>query len=345
VRSWTLPLGALRLSDRFLKSDPPRPAELARLREHVEKTFRKAGVPHLAADERLIGTGGSIRNIAKIVARARRDALSRVHGSILPLWRVRDLSGRASHLRLRARASIPGLNKDRADTIVGGFLTVQTAMQLLGGDEILVSAQGLREGLALATLDSVPPLAPEVRRASVAALAERFATWRPEAAQRRARIGEKLLGILVKDPSPLMRELLRHTCTLLDIGHSVDYYDRYRNTANILAASDLRGFSARGIALMWSILQQAANSNARPKRPRRPLRPKDLPLILSTAAILSLADEIERRCLPGQPLHVRFRITPEELVLTSEALAGWKVRAVGDRFHHAFGLDLRIEGR
>ena len=342
IRTWTLPLGALRVSDRFLHHDPPTASELKQLKAYVEKTIRKAGIPALADDERLIGTGGSIRNIAKIEGRARHDVLPSVHGYVIPLEHVRQMASRASSLRLAARASIPGLNKDRADSIVGGFLCLQTAMQTLGASEIQVSGQGLREGIALATLGKSPPPARTVRQASVEALMRRFVTCKLDVARRRARIARRLLDLLEPDASEEMREVVQHVCMLLDIGRSVDYFERHRNAAMIVTAADLQGFSPRAIALTLAVLFAAGNAANRLRTLRPMLRPKDTAAIQRVATLLLVADEIERRTLPGQPLVMHCKVTREALILRSEILAGWQPRSTGDRLRRAFGRDLQI---
>src|ERR1017187_8980951 len=61
----TLPLGALRLGDAFLRHDPPRPDELAALREHVRAALGAIDITDLAQAESLVGTGGTIRALAK----------------------------------------------------------------------------------------------------------------------------------------------------------------------------------------------------------------------------------------------------------------------------------------
>ena len=57
VQSWSLPLGALRLSDRFLLSDPPTSTELRRLQDYARRTLRDARAPTLGKGEQLVGTG------------------------------------------------------------------------------------------------------------------------------------------------------------------------------------------------------------------------------------------------------------------------------------------------
>src|SRR5213076_2667011 len=80
-RSWSLKLGALRLSDRFLRSDPPSRGEMRALKQHVYELLEAAGVSTLLADERMVGTGGTVRNVAKIDRRVQGDyPISRLHG-------------------------------------------------------------------------------------------------------------------------------------------------------------------------------------------------------------------------------------------------------------------------
>src|SRR5436190_8063966 len=62
----SLPFGALRLSENFLKVDPPSPKPIRRLRDHVRSHLPKVRVPRLASGDYLVGTGGTLRNLAKI---------------------------------------------------------------------------------------------------------------------------------------------------------------------------------------------------------------------------------------------------------------------------------------
>ncbi len=80
VQAWSLPLGALRLSRAFLTSDPPRPREIRALQEHVRELVEAAGIPRLEAGDTLVGTGGTVRNLAKIDRRRQVYPIARVHG-------------------------------------------------------------------------------------------------------------------------------------------------------------------------------------------------------------------------------------------------------------------------
>ena len=340
--TWTLPLGALRVSDRFFKSEPPTAREGRRLREHVVKSMRKARIPQLAPDETLIGTGGTIRNLAKMAARLRRDPLPHIHGSVLHVDAVRALARRTASLSRAGRAAIPGLNRDRADSIVGGFMTTLVAMEFVGARSLQVSGQGLREGIALATLGQNPPPASHVRKASIEALARRFSTCEADAARSRWQCAEKLLRRLEPAAEPELRETLMHACWIVDAGRAVDYFDRYRNAAMIIAAADLQGFTPRATALLFATLLHADNESSHLTSLRPALRDKDDAMIGRAAILLRIADEVERRNLPAHPAPVRIRLTSDALALTGESLTGWRPRSVADRFRRAFHRELRI---
>ena len=167
---------------------------------------------------------------------------------------IDDLAGRT----MKRRAHVPGLNPDRADTIVGGALVIQGIARHLGADRTcVVSSRGLREGLALATDGGSAPSPEWVRSISVATLAARFRTWSAAAAERRTGLAADLLEALDPSTPPRLREMLSHAATLLDIGRAIDYYDRFEHAANIVIAADLAGFSHADLGTLTAILRQA----------------------------------------------------------------------------------------
>ncbi|HEX6843626.1 MAG TPA: hypothetical protein VF235_00790, partial [Actinomycetota bacterium] len=147
-RSWSLPLGSLRLSDRYLASDPPHPSELRALRSAVAEALDAAAVTELREAEELVGIGGTVRNLAKIDLRRTAGPLPLLHGHVLTSRRldaiVEDLASRP----MARRAEVSGLNPDRADTIVGGAVVVAATMAHVGASRLVASSRGLREGLA-----------------------------------------------------------------------------------------------------------------------------------------------------------------------------------------------------
>ena len=79
----SLPLGSLRLSQKYLRHDPPSKKEIRSLRKYVQRTLDEVSLPRLGTRDQLVGVGGTIRNLAKIDARDREYPIARIHGYVL----------------------------------------------------------------------------------------------------------------------------------------------------------------------------------------------------------------------------------------------------------------------
>jgi exopolyphosphatase / guanosine-5'-triphosphate,3'-diphosphate pyrophosphatase len=342
ARSWTLPLGALRLSMRFLKSDPPSEDEIAALRDHIRTTIAEAGVPRLGSDERLVGTGGTIRNLAKIDRESGRYPIPRIHGYVLSRDEVADIEAQVASRPSSRRKRIPGLNADRADSIVGGALATLVTMETLGADEVIVSGQGLREGIYYDALGMRLAPVEQVRRTSIAALAARFASWDAGRARRRTAIALALLDVLDPGAGGGARERLEQATTILDVGRSIDFYRRHAHAADILTESDLAGFTHRKLALLAAVVREAGEDGSVIRSYRPLLGPADGPTVSKASAILALADEVEHRMRPRDQLPVQCEVRKREVRLTAPLYDPYRQEVLGRQFRRAFGKRLVI---
>src|SRR5262249_46826125 len=159
-----------------------------------------------------------------------------------------------------------------------------------------------------------PPPPSHVRRASIEALMNRFRTCDAARARSRARVADKLLHLLDPGADFEVRETLQHACLVLDAGRAVDYFDRFRNAAMLVAARDLQGFTPRTATLLFATLAQA-DSDGDDLGAFRSLRDKDRILVRRAAILLRIADEIERRTVPGKTPPVRMRSSEAALML------------------------------
>jgi len=338
----SVPLGALRVSDAFLRSDPPTAGEVRRLREHARGLLSEAGLAPLGRGESLVGTGGTLRNLARVEQRAAAYPIARLHGFTLTRRQLREVNAQLLGARLKKRGRIPGLNQDRRDSVVGGGLVVEALMDALGAEEVLVSGQGVREGLAisLATEALSSPLA--VRRGSLEALARRFAGWSEERARRREELSQSLLRSLERFASVEIAEALGEAAYVLDIGRTIDFFDRHEHVAELVVVTDLAGFSHRQVALVSAILRSAGDEDVRPRSYAPILDREDKATLERAAVLLALADEVTERCPPGSPIRVDCRLRPGEAVVSVPALTSWRVRRLPTRFERAFGRRLRV---
>jgi exopolyphosphatase / guanosine-5'-triphosphate,3'-diphosphate pyrophosphatase len=338
-RSWTFPFGSLRVSDRYLMSDPPTEREMKDLRKAVAAGLEGSVVPELGADGDLVGIGGTVRNLAKMDLRRTDHPLPLLHGYELRQANleslIEDLAGRT----MKRRARLRGLNPDRADSIVGGALVVLAAMRHLGAERVVVSSRGLREGLALGDL-SVVPSPRQVRTISAATLAARFATWDVAVAERRSSLAAQLIAALDPDATPFVVEMLEHAATLLDVGKAIDHYERFEHAAMIVTTADLAGFTHEALGTLSAILRHAGGASS--LGPYARLIPAgDRPAVRRTAVALALAEELNRRIPPREPASLtctwRGRFEVEAPVP-----APWHPRGVADRFRAVFGAKLSV---
>jgi exopolyphosphatase/guanosine-5'-triphosphate,3'-diphosphate pyrophosphatase len=342
IDAWTFPFGALRLTDRFFANDPPKNGEVRALRKHVRAALVEAGVPQLRAGDALVGTGGTIRNLGKIDLRRERYPLTRLHGYEVERDHVRRLARSLARAESASRVAIPGLNSNRVDSIVAGAIAVDEVMEFTGAPSLHVSGQGLREGLIRSAVSEVLPPPEVVRGASVRSLCRAFYRWSEPHADRRAQLAAVLFDALMPDAEPLLRESLEHAAQVIDVGATIDVYNRYARAADVIVNSDLQGFSHRMLVAIASLLLVAERPGASLKAFRPIVDGLPAQDLAAAATILDLADQVERRSPPtrlGEPGVVVTEGTVEERAPVSR---WWRGEDSAPRVLETFGRDLRI---
>ena len=141
----SLDIGAVRLFERFLRSDPPAQPELDEARQFALDAF--AAFPPPDTLPILAGIGGTALNIAAVTQGISSPDTGTVHGAAVSHAEVASALSRFASVSLEARRSIPGLEPKRADVIVAGALILDTLLDYFHADRFLLSARGLRYGL------------------------------------------------------------------------------------------------------------------------------------------------------------------------------------------------------
>lgn len=147
----TLDLGASRLAERFLSSDPVTEEDLERLRASVRDVISAVISPGSAEGRLVVATGGTARTLAAIDLVETGGTVGEAHGYMLSAPRLHALLDRLARMSIDERRRVPGLPSARADMIVAGAAILATLLDVLGVDRVLVSTHGLRYG-ALAAL-------------------------------------------------------------------------------------------------------------------------------------------------------------------------------------------------
>ena len=141
-----VPVGAVRMTRRFLRGDPPTPREIRGLRDEVRDHLLGV-LPAARRGDELLGLGGTVRSLARMHLAARAGPRRKRHALCLRLADVTALRERIEALPLRKRRRIPGLKAERADIILAGAITVEEVMRFGGYGTLTVCKGGVRDGI------------------------------------------------------------------------------------------------------------------------------------------------------------------------------------------------------
>ena len=149
--SSSLDVGCVRLTERFLVSDPPTQPELAAAAAYV-----RALLPALEAT-RAIGVAGTVTTLATLDLGLAAYDPERTHGHRIPRDSVVGHLTRLSEITTDERRRVPGIEPDRAPVIVAGLVVLREVMDAYRLDEIEVSERDILHGAAYAAAELPEP--------------------------------------------------------------------------------------------------------------------------------------------------------------------------------------------
>ncbi|HEY1594134.1 MAG TPA: Ppx/GppA phosphatase family protein [Thermoleophilaceae bacterium] len=351
ARSW--PLGAVRMTERFLPDDKAKKSQLDALREHVRGELESA--PWLAgAGERggsIAGIGGALRNLATAAELEGELPSFGVQGFHLRRKELSRLVEELADLPASERGALPGIKKERGDLILAAAIVVEEVMECGGFDEIETTEEGLREGVFFSVLleDSDPPLFESVRVASVFNLARQY---HPEpvhtdhVARLALQLWDELAAAGLHEGRQDERELLWAAAILHDIGTAVDYDDHHRHSRYLVLSAGLPGWSQRETVLIAQMVRYHRKGTPSLADFERLTDDGDEELLLRCAAALRLAEQFERaRDQVVKAAHVAVNDGHVDLTIEADedvTVARWAAERASDVFERAFGKTLRV---
>jgi len=145
VEAVSLDVGAVRMTERHLASDPPTMAELSSLTADASAVLNTG--PTMVGRP-LVGVGGTVTTVAAVVGAVEPYDSDRVHGARLSAAELARIRERLATTPVDQRKTIPGLPPKRADVIVAGTVLVEQLVARAAAPELIVSDRGVRWGLA-----------------------------------------------------------------------------------------------------------------------------------------------------------------------------------------------------
>jgi exopolyphosphatase / guanosine-5'-triphosphate,3'-diphosphate pyrophosphatase len=295
VESESMPLGAVRVSERFLPDEKVSQKQMKALRAHVAGEFERLG--WWQGGGRIVGIGGTIRNLAAAAMKRLSLPDIDVQGFELTREALEELIEELAARPASKRAQVKGIKYDRADVILGGALVLAAAMKQGDFDSIVVTEAGLREGIFFERLLGERQLFDDVRAESVQNLAHRFEhdrrhdlhVWKLSHA-----MFDGLAAAGLHDLGPPERELLWSACMLHDIGVAVNYDDHHRHSYYLTLNAGLPGFSPRELILIGLVARYHRKGDPDASDLGDVAQPGDDERLRLLCGMIRLAEQLER---------------------------------------------------
>jgi len=350
-------LGVIRLTERFVKSDPLERRDERKLVRHIDDEIGKyLDQVARAGFDRVVGTSGTILSLGAVVAAA--DGLpvgTPLRNRRAPAKQIRRVRKDLVSLDLDDRLRVPGLEPRRADLAVAGVVLLDELLRRLGADEITLCDLSLREGVVLdyiarhrkeiAQADRFP----DVRRRSVYELAERCHYW-PEHSQQVARLATQLFDQTraIHGLTDREREWLEYAAILHDAGALISYELHHKHSYYLIKNGDLRGFDPQEVEIIALIARY--HRQTAPKRAHESfgeLRRRHRRIVRTLAAILRLSESLDRshaQTVTNLSLHDRGDDDLLQLRTSGDAeLEVWAATRQAAPFERMTGKTLRFE--
>lgn len=355
----SLPLGATRLTRRFIHSDPPDRDELGALRVHGLNILGPLAERIRGRDWDLgCATSKTFRTLANVAewlpqtpSPSSTFGFAGMDGRTAPVLTaetVNQLAGQLARTTRRERSRLKGLDRLRAGNVIAGSQLAALAMQAFGLDRLVLAPWALREGIIIEHLrreaggagPAEAGMTP--RQSAVVAFARRYAWDEPH-----SRLVADLAVSLFDQTMRLHglgeaeRELLYFSGLLHDVGCAVAQSAHHKHSLYIISNAEIEGFAQRELRLMANVARY--HRKALPSEQHAEymaLSAEDRRLMRRLGALLRLADGLD---LDHFQIVRELKVSESDGTITLEletrdepGLALWAIDQLSDLFEAEF---------
>lgn len=319
---FSMKLGAVGLTERFILSNPPKPREIKAAQTEIafalEHPLRKI------KDERWqisSGTSGTILNLAALLNF--ETAAGAQPRNEIQLKKLAALNKTLAEISLEKRAQLPVISPQRAEVIVAGGQILEGVMRALKIETLQPCGYALREGVIIDFLrqieaESLPPVpdVEDIRLRDVFVVGRRYGYEEKHALQV-AELAEKIFDAL----APVYK-LERHGRTLLaaaallhDVGYHISHENHHKHSFYLIRHAEMTGFSDTEKAIIANVARYHRGSLPKEKHNDfMELVEKDRRTVARLGAILRLAEALDRGH-ESRISDVRFKLERRNLFL------------------------------
>ena len=362
----SMPLGAVRLQQEFLRTDPPGKQDVARLRQFIDRELkraeRKLGVSRVGLVIATSGTAAALSEASAALAskRAGHGAAEKRRGGTKPRVtttdEVRRLTERLAKMSNVQRASIPGIGPKRSEIIVSGAMVYTHLLERLGLKGFRYSPLGLSNGILeqmLAEVDlraSVHRKMETERWAGVLEVCRRYGVDQRKVEPMRQHVVQLYDELLrVHELPPEYRLWLESAAMMMDVGKYMNHQGNHRHTQYIVANSEIFGFSPEQRAIVSAIARYLGKSwPDAMDRVMRAVPVEEHISVLRAVTLLRLAVALNQD-RASAAVRLRTHVYPKRVVLElipgrgGAELEAWSLKKEAAYFREVFLRDLAVE--
>jgi exopolyphosphatase/guanosine-5'-triphosphate,3'-diphosphate pyrophosphatase len=373
----SLPLGAVRLQQEFLRVDPPSKEDIARLRKYIDRELRRAdrklGQPKVGL---VIATSGTAAALAEASASlelglekkrakyktvrgksaAKKSAVARVTILEADTPAVRKLADRLLKMTNDQRAAVAGIGPRRSEIISGGAQVYASLLERMNLKGFRYSPLGLRDGILaqmFADVD-VRTLAHRTMEAErwegILEVCRRYGVD-PRKAEPEREHCVQLFDQLqrVHELPPEYRLWLQAAAMMQAVGKFMNHQGHHRHSQYIIANSEIFGFSPVQRAIVAAIARYLGKS--RPEAMDRNMRyvPVEEHAHVQRAVVLLRMAEALNQDRATAAVRIRTHVYPKRVVLElipargGAELEQWSLKKEATYFREVFRRELLID--
>ncbi len=312
-------VGAVRLTQSFLRSDPPTDRELQTLREYIrgslEDPIRQIQALLGSNPVRLIGTSGTIETLIALQNRSRSEGTPAQSPGV-QLAEVQHFLSKIQTMPLAERQKWPGLIERRAEIIIAGALILTEVMQLLQTDDITFCGRALREGLIVdwmltqGLIEDRLRFQGSVRERHTRKLAYKYQVdwaYAERVAHFALRLFDQTRGILhpwgLHERAYLWVAAILHNC-----GHFVSHSAHHKHSYYLIRHGELLGFNEEEVEVIANLARYHRKSPPKKKHEnfQRLANETYRQMVLDLSPLLRIATALDRRAHLIQDLRCDF---------------------------------------
>ncbi len=369
----SLPLGAVRLQQEFLRSDPPSKEDVARLRKFIDRELRRAerklGHPRIGL---VIATSGTAAALAEashalpaedVIERAptkgrgKRVRVMRDASLVTSAVAVRRIADKLLKMNNAQRAAMPGIGPRRSEIISGGAQVYAALLERMGLKGFRYSRLGLRDGMLAQMLAEVDTRATVHRTMEAERWQGVVELCRHYGVDLKKAIAHSEQAAQIFDQMERVHELpddyrlwLRSAAMMQGVGKYMNHQGRYRHTQYIVANSEIFGFSPQQRAIVAAIARYLGKTRPDPMdRIMRTVPVEEHTNVIRAVVLLRLAQTLNQDRGTTAAVRVRTRVYPKRVIMELIPTRGgaelelWSLKKEAPYFREVFRRELFVE--